>query len=195
MHMSSKRFHHNLAAALLLSLSLAAPAVARPTSVADIHIDNFGQIDPGYYRGAQPKGTDYADLRSLGVKTIIDLTEDGDPAEAGIVQNLGMKFYRLEMTTRETPSAEKIAQFLKIVNDPASQPVYVHCQGGRHRTGVMTAIHRMTDDGWSADRAFSEMKQFKFGADFLHPEFKKFVYTYHPVLAAVAVATAPKSVR
>ena len=29
-----------------------------------------------------------------------------------------------------------------------------------------------------ADQAFKEMKQYKFGADFLHPEFKKFVYGY-----------------
>ena len=39
--------------------------------------------------------------------------------------------------------------FLKIVNDPKNQPVYVHCVGGRHRTGVMTAIYRMTVDKWS----------------------------------------------
>jgi protein tyrosine/serine phosphatase len=50
--------------------------------------------------------------------------------------------------------------------------------GGRHRTGALTAVYRMTEDGWTADRAFSEMKQYHFGADFLHPELKKFVYTY-----------------
>ena len=43
--------------------------------------------------------------------------------------------------------------------------------------------------GWSADRAFKEMKQFKFGADFLHSEFKDFVYDYQPRHAVVA-ATA-----
>jgi protein-tyrosine phosphatase len=62
--------------------------------------------------------------------------------------------------------------------------VYVHCVEGRHRTGVMTAIYRMTVDGWTADRAFNEMKQYKFGMDFLHPEFKRFVYAYHPAAPA-----------
>ena len=42
------------------------------------------------------------------------------------------------------PTAQEIAAFMKIVTDPESQPVYVHCVGGRHRTGVMTAIYRMT---------------------------------------------------
>jgi len=109
------------------------------------------------------------------------LTENGEAQEAAIVENLGMKFFRISMTTHETPSTEKIQQFLTIVNDPANQPVYVHCQGGRHRTGVMTAIYRMTGEGWTGDRAFAEMKQYKFGMDFLHQEFKDFVMTYHPV--------------
>ena len=43
------------------------------------------------------------------------------------------------MTTHEPPTNEQLAQFLRIVNDPVQQPVYVHCKGGRHRTGVMTA--------------------------------------------------------
>ena len=65
----------------------------------------------------------------------------------------------------------------------------MHCVGGRHRTGVMTAAYRMSEDGWTADRAFKEMKDFKFGADFLHSEFKDFVYGYQPQRAVVA-ATA-----
>ena len=80
------------------------------------------------------------------------------------------------MTTREQPKTAELTEFLSIVNDPANQPVYVHCVGGRHRTGVMTAAYRMTHDGWSSDQAFAEMKRYRFGADFLHPEFKQFVY-------------------
>lgn len=161
------------ALAVLVALASAAPAQA------NISIDNFGQINTNYYRGAQPTARDYGDLAALGVRTIIDLTADGDQSEAGMVQAAGMRFYRIPMTTHETPSTGKITQFLKLVNDPVNQPVYVHCQGGRHRTGVMTAVYRMTRDGWTADQAFNEMKQYKFGADFLHPEFKRFVYTYY----------------
>jgi len=42
----------------------------------------------------------------------------------------------------------------------------------------MTAVYRMEKDGWTADQAFREMKQYEFGWDFLHPEFKRFVYAY-----------------
>jgi protein tyrosine/serine phosphatase len=94
------------------------------------------------------------------------------------------------MTTRTAPTAEQIATFLQLVNDPANQPVYVHCAGGRHRTGVMTAIYRMSGEGWTADKAFQEMKQYKFGADFLHPEFKRFVYAYQVPSSAPAATRA-----
>jgi tyrosine-protein phosphatase SIW14 len=175
------------AAVLLIACALAAPAWARPASdLSNIRIENFGRVSANYYRGAQPRGHDYADLAALGVKTIIDLTKDGDPGEAAQARAAGMRFVRIPMTTHERPSPAEVAQFLAIVNDPASEPVYVHCQGGRHRTGIMTAIYRMTDEGWNADRAFAEMKQYKFGADFLHPEFKEFVYGYHPAPAAAA---------
>ena len=90
-----------------------------------------------------------------------------------------MKYVQIPMTTHKVPSSSELAQFLDIVDNPANQPVYVHCVGGRHRTGVMTAVYRMTQDGWTPDQAFREMKQYKFGADFLHSEFKEFVYAYH----------------
>jgi tyrosine-protein phosphatase SIW14 len=178
------------ASAALLSLALALPAAAQNRS--NVRIDNFGRVNANYYRGAQPEAGDYADLASLGVKMVIDLTADGDRSEPALAQRAGMKFVRIPMTTHETPSAEKVARFLQLVNDPANQPVYVHCQGGRHRTGVMTAVYRMTDEGWTAERAFAEMKQYKFGADFLHSEFKDFVYAYRPDTRP-AVATATKA--
>jgi protein tyrosine/serine phosphatase len=183
----------------VLALSLATPAVAqtaRTSALSNIRIDNFGQVNASYYRGAQPVGRDWADLAALGVKTVIDLQQDGSASEAGFVQKAGMKFFRIPMTTRVPPTTAQLEQFLTLVNDPANQPVFVHCAGGRHRTGIMTAVYRMTDAGWTPDQAFTEMKQYNFGPDFLHPEFKRFVFTYRaqpkptltPNIVAVTVA-------
>ena len=166
--------------------------------LATIRIDNFGRVNEHYYRGAQPDGQDYADLAALGVRTLIDLTSDDAQAnERALAERAGMSYVQIPMTTHEQPTVEKVAEFLSVVNDPARQPVYVHCVGGRHRTGVMSAVYRMTHDDWTAEQAFKEMKRYKFGADFLHPEFKSFVYGYHidaaPVESRTAVAAAPKS--
>jgi protein tyrosine/serine phosphatase len=156
----------------------------RPTvNLSRIRIGNFGQVDANYYRGEQPKGRDYADLAATGIKTVIDLQADGDENERSLVEAAGMKFYRFPMTTHVPPTSAQLDKFMEIVNDPAQQPVYVHCKGGRHRTGVMTAVYRMENHGWTADRAFREMKQYRFGADFLHSEFKRYVYSYGERLA------------
>jgi protein tyrosine/serine phosphatase len=157
--------------------STTAAVNTRPTP----RIDNFGIINNEYYRGAQPDQRDVQALAALGVKTVIDLTDDdGNPEESALVESAGMRFVKIPMDTRVAPTAEEIATFLAIVNDPQAQPVYVHCVGGRHRTGVMTAVYRMSQDGWTGERAFAEMKQYKYGPDFLHPEFKKFVLGFKP---------------
>jgi protein tyrosine/serine phosphatase len=187
---------------LVLALSLG-PAAAQYSfadppaaglSISSVHIDNFGQVSGTYFRGGQPQGRDYTDLATLGVKTVINLTSDDATAdEKAMAEKAGLAYFQIPMTTRVAPTAAQLTEFLKLVNDPANLPVYVHCVGGRHRTGVMTAAYRITHDGWTADQAFKEMKQYKFGADFLHPEFKQFVYAYpatmHADTAATVVAT------
>ena len=200
MSLKSKLLRSHVAA-VLLTLAIAAPSVAQTSvtaplktvaaALSKIRIDNFGQVDANYYRGALPKGNDFTDLKAVGVKTLIDLTNgDGQSAEEGLARQAGLKFFRIPMDTHVVPTAQEMAAFLKIVTDPTNQPVYVHCVGGRHRTGVMTAIYRMTQDHWTSDQAFQEMKKYKFGADFLHPEFKKFVYDFKNAAAAALPAPA-----
>jgi len=171
-----------VASALLVLLSFSGWLLAESTpaaKLAAIRIDNFGQINGNYYRGAQPDEDDYADLSALGVKTVIDLTRDGRDDEEALVESAGMKFYRIPLTTSDRPADAEVAEFLKLVNDPVNQPVYVHCQGGRHRTGTMTAVYRMTHDGWTADQAYDEMKKFHFEGFPGHPALKHFVYDYY----------------
>jgi tyrosine-protein phosphatase SIW14 len=200
---SLERPLRSIVTAILVASALAIPASAKSgngsaTSTVDasrssIRIENFGSINKSYFRGAQPEGRDYRDLAALGVKMVLDLQKDGVAEEAALVEAAGMKFLRIPMTTHVAPTPEQVALFLKHVSDPADQPVYVHCAGGRHRTGVMTAVYRMTIDGWSAERAFAEMKKYKFGADFLHAEFKEFVYGFHPARDSGPLAeTAPR---
>ena len=199
--MTKAKFHRTVAhscGALLVALILAitAHAEAAPGArLANILIDNFGQIDKTYYRGAQPEPSDFTDLAALGVKTVIDLTSyDSEVWEEAMVADTGMKFYRIPMTTIDRPSDKVVTKFLNLVNDPANQPVFVHCRGGRHRTGAMTAVYRMTHDGWDADQAYAEMKQYRFEQGFPpHPELKEFVYDYYDELNGTDTSVARKS--
>jgi tyrosine-protein phosphatase SIW14 len=182
-----------LAAGLGTAVTSAAGA-ASAAALSHVRIDNFGKVDDDYYRGSQPERSDYADLAQLGVKTVIDLQSDGSSRERGQVEQNGMSFFRIPMTTSERPSDAAVKQFLSIVNDPARQPVYVHCAGGQHRTGVMTAVYRMTKYGWNEDKAYDEMKHYKFETFFGHPELRSFVHDFYEKLTPVAstvVAAAP----
>jgi tyrosine-protein phosphatase SIW14 len=187
------------AAPLLLAVLLLGPAIghagprdvprARAGDLSTIKIDNFGCVSPTYCRGAEPDDQEYESLAALGIKTVVDLrSDDVDPEDRLLVERAGMKYAQIPMTTHAPPTASMVQTFLQIVTDPANQPVYVHCVGGRHRTGVMTAVYRMTQERWTAEQAFKEMKQYKFGPDFLHPEFRQFVYGYQADRAVVAMA-------
>jgi protein-tyrosine phosphatase len=160
----------------------ATPAASVSSALSRIRIGNFGKVNDNYFRGAQPRGSDYRDLAAIGVKTVIDLQQDGPSNENGIVTAAGMKFFRIGMTTSKAPTDAQVAQFFEIVNNPANQPVYVHCAGGRHRTGTMTALYRMTVDGWNASQAYTEMKQYRFEGFPDHPVLRNYVYAYHPAL-------------
>jgi protein tyrosine/serine phosphatase len=142
-------------------------------------IKNFGCLNEKFYRGAQPKEQDYAELAAMGVKTIIDLQKGGEEREQALAEAHRMKFYRIGMSDKNQPGPEQVELFLKIVNDPANQPVFVHCAGGRHRTGAMIAIYRMTHDGWTADQAYQDMKRYDFDYGVGHTPLRKYVYDYY----------------
>jgi len=183
------------AAVVLLALTASLASAQPPRAVS---IDNFARVDAHYFRGSQPSGHDYADLAALGIKTVINLTsDDAQASEPSMVTAAGMQYVQIPMTTHTVPTPDELQKFLQIVNDSGNQPVYVHCVGGSHRTGVMTAVYRMTADRWTAVRAFAEMKTFKFGPDYLHSEFKKFVLAFRvdplntpsPVVAPLKTGT------
>ncbi len=180
-----------LAIAILTAVSLASLAKGQTESIqkqSAIKIDNFGRIDDHYYRGAQPENRDYEDLAALGIMTVISLTsQDSDPGEKALVEKADMKYYQIPMDSHIPPTPAELAEFLEIVNDPASQPVFVHCAAGKHRTGVMTAIYRLTQHGWTADQAYKEMKQYKFGLGLFHPKLKSFVYDYYKKLSLTTI--------
>jgi protein tyrosine/serine phosphatase len=178
-------------AGALTTLCLSALLFAQETtadSFPRIHIDNFGQVSDTYYRGAQPSARGFAELAALGVRTVIDLTSEGHGNEKSMVEQSGMKFYRIPLTTSAWPSRSAISLFLSLVSNPANQPVFVHCQGGRHRTGVMTAVYRMTHDGWTAGQAVTEMKQYRFDRFPTHPSLKSFVFDYYLHLPRAKIA-------
>ena len=163
-------------------LSLAAIASAQETEKADsptVKIKNFGQMDDRFFRGAQPKEKDYKDLAQLGIRTIIDLRDDPEAYEKRMAESLGMTYINIPMIEKKYPTPEATELFLKTVNDPTTGKFFVHCAGGRHRTGVMGAIYRFKFYNWNFEQVYKEMKQYDFYTRWGHGAFKDFVEDYY----------------
>jgi tyrosine-protein phosphatase SIW14 len=175
-------FRRALQGISVLVLALAATsAPAHHSNYPGVTIDNFGKITENYYRGSQPSQEEFAQLKRLGIKTVIDLREDYKKDEESWVRDLGMNYVRIPLRTRVAATDEQAKYFLSLVNDSTKTPVYVHCKGGRHRTGAMTAIYRITHDSWTADQAYKEMKEYDFENGFFGGPAaqKKFVFAFY----------------
>ena len=143
-----------------------------------VTIKNFGQMDDRFFRGAQPKENDYRQLAALGIKTVIDLQDSPTDYEKRDVEALGMKYVNIPMSDKDYPETTKINEFLKLVDDPSTGKFYVHCAGGRHRTGVMGAVYRFNRYNWNYDQVYAEMKKYDFYTRWGHGDMKKFVQDY-----------------
>jgi protein tyrosine/serine phosphatase len=186
-----------LSLALVLTVSGSAFA-SKNAKFPNIKIKNFGQMDDRFYRGAQPNEEDYKDLESLGIKTVIDLRDDPASYEKRDVEALGMRYVNIPMSDKDYPNSGLAEQFLKLVDDSSTGKFFVHCAGGRHRTGVMGAVYRFNHYHWNFDQVYAEMKDYDFYTRFGHGDMKKFVQDYSqrvqtsPAAAVLDAATSTK---
>ena len=159
-------------------------SVAEPVSLETCDVENFGKVNDHYYRGAQPEEGQYEQLKALGVKTVIDLRDDPKDYAKSKAESVGLRYINLPMSDKKYPEEESVNKFLQFANDATNWPIYVHCAGGRHRTGAMTAVYRMTVDGWQIEKAYDEMKDYDFYTRWGHKAMKTFVFDYAKELVA-----------
>jgi len=187
----SRKSFRNAAGVILAILTLTVISQAQDVSnqkSSTVKIKNFGQMDQRFYRGARPKPQDFKDLAALGIKTVIDLTEDPKPDERTAVESLGMKYVNIPMIEKQYPTQAATNSFLKVANDPATGKFFVHCAGGRHRTGAMGAVYRYRNYDWTFDQVYAEMKQYDFYTRWGHGAYKDFVKDYYDQMQSAKVA-------
>lgn len=171
------------------------PIYGEKLHIAGIH--NAGKIHEVLFRGAQPKESGLAELKKLGISTIVDLRgEDREKSEweRGAAEALGIRFVHLPVSGWAPPTDEQVAQFLALFRDDPQQKVFVHCRFGDDRTGVFVAAYRMAVDQWSPEQAMAEMYFFGFNG-FWHPSMKKFIREFPHHLHSPTVSTRPAQPR
>jgi protein tyrosine phosphatase (PTP) superfamily phosphohydrolase (DUF442 family) len=118
---------------------------------------NLHRVSDVLYRGAQPTAEGMKELRRLGIRTVVNLRSFGSDRDEIEGSGGGLGYEHIYMKAWHAEDHE-VVRFLKIVADPARQPVFVHCQHGADRTGTMCAMYRIFLQGWSRDDATAEMR-------------------------------------
>ena len=153
-----------LAFTLFVLVALVPRSAAAQAAAADVPIARFSQVDDHLYLGAQPIERGLTRLHALGVRTILNIREEGDAAveqERRIVESLGMKFVHIPIKdgnmfnwSRRIPD-ESVKRFLEVIGSTPG-PVFIHCKRGTDRTGALVAIYRIARNGWDTARALKE---------------------------------------
>ena len=133
------------------------PAPLRPSDTAVPGVRNVAKISDVLYRGDQPTREGFRNLKKLGIKTIVNLRtfhSDRDDLEG-----TGLHYAHIYSQAWHV-EYEDVARFLKVVRDPQHQPVFVHCQQGADRTGLLVAAYRIADQGWTPKQAARELEVF-----------------------------------
>ncbi len=162
-----------------LVIFAAAIGSARSADTAEAHqpakpredlpgLANFAEVSDALWRGAQPTAAGFVELKRRGAKTIVDLR--AEHSDRQLLAGTGLQYVEIPCLAWD-PEEKNVLQFLKVVTDPKNQPVFVHCQAGADRTGMMVAVYRMTRQGWTSKEALAELPHFHF----------------HPIFANVAV--------
>ncbi|HEU4769204.1 MAG TPA: hypothetical protein VFS77_17685, partial [Pyrinomonadaceae bacterium] len=90
--------------ALILALSVIAFAQDQETQKSgEVKIKNFGQMDDRFYRGARPKERDLKALAAMGIKTVIDLTDNSREYEQPAAEAAGLRYINIPMPDKRYP--------------------------------------------------------------------------------------------
>jgi uncharacterized protein (TIGR01244 family) len=123
-------------------------------------IRNFLQVNEEFCTGGQPRLEHLAKLKADGVKAVINLRTPGEhraEEEEAEAKKQGLKYFNIPVVFRD-PKDEQVNEFLKLTDDPANRPAFVHCTAAV-RVGAFWMIRRVLRDGWTIEKAEEEAKK------------------------------------
>ena len=129
-------------------------------------VPNLHRISDELYGGGQPTVEGFRQLKTMGVKTVINLRFFHNDKEKIAVTDLAYEEIPMNVWHAED---EDVVRFLKLLADKKRTPFYFYCNLGADRTGLMCAVYRIAVQGWTKDEAITEMTQGGFGFHAVFP--------------------------
>ncbi len=133
------------------------------TTISQIRgLPNLFKVSENVYRCAQPTLDGMANLKAIGIRTVVNLC--AFHSDRDMLKNTGLGYENIHMIAWPLiPEERQVLRFLTIATDPQKTPILVHCQHGADRTGTMCAVYRILVQGWTKEEAIKEMTDGGFG--------------------------------
>ena len=115
---------------------------------------NLYKVTDYLYRSKQPTVEGMKNLKKLGIKTIINLRplySDSDK-----IKGTGLLVEELSVNAWHIEDAD-VVRVLRIIRKRENGPFLIHCSHGADRVGVMIAMFRVVEQGWTKEDAIQEM--------------------------------------
>jgi protein tyrosine phosphatase (PTP) superfamily phosphohydrolase (DUF442 family) len=183
------------AAAILTVLAAVATFAGEPTYP---ELPNFHRVDEHVFRGGQPAAGGIARLKTMGIRTIVNLRREPSwvTAEEKEATDAGLRYFSVPMRGLGRPPDEQVKQILGLIDQPDNWPVFVHCKAGADRTGLVIACQRIARAGWTADKAIGEamdngMMKIEFAMRSFIRDFDAYLRSPGGPTAAMSAPTSP----
>jgi protein tyrosine/serine phosphatase len=115
---------------------------------------NLYKVTDYLYRSEQPIEEGMRNLKKLGIKTIINLRAFYSDADK--IRETGLRVEELSVNVWHIEDVD-VVRVLRIIRKRENGPFLIHCSRGADRVGVMIAMFRVVEQGWTKEDAIQEM--------------------------------------
>jgi len=145
---------------VILAAVVSCSAAFRQAQPEQAPIRNFVRVDANFCTGGQPRLEHLEHLKADGVKAILNLRQPSEhraAEEEAKAKELGLKYFNIPVAYAD-PKEEQATEFLKITDDPANRPIFIHCTAAI-RVGAFWMIRRVLRDGWTVEAAQADAEK------------------------------------
>jgi protein tyrosine/serine phosphatase len=123
-------------------------------------VPNLHRISPMLFRSEQPTALGMKNLEKLGIRTVVNLRYfNNDDKE---VRGTTLRTERTKILTWRIGD-KHVIEVMRMLKQSENGPFLIHCQHGADRTGLMSAMYRVLEQGWTPSDALAELTEGGYG--------------------------------
>jgi protein tyrosine/serine phosphatase len=135
-------------------------------------VPNLHRITPTLYRSEQPSALGMRNLEKLGIRTVINLRAFSNDDDE--VRGTALHTERTRILTWDIDD-HHVIEVMRMLRKPENGPFLIHCKHGADRTGLMTAMYRILEQGWTPDDALRELTDGGYGYHSIWSNIQRYV--------------------